>query len=1449
MAITTNGLQLTRLAGAVFNQQLSASDYSEILASNKTAAELDAWANAAVASEFRNKTTTDIAKAVLANVGLSEVTGLEAWVAGQLTAGGGVAKAGASLLAMLNDYSNMSTTEAIYGASVVTFNQKTANAQALSQTAGTATGTYAAVSTATPSTPFTLTTGVDLKTTGAGADTFTSVNPTAATTTLTAGDNLNGGAGVDTLNITSAAAMTLGAGVIMNDIENVSISASGDTLILDTALMTGITSVTNSGSTAAVSITGLKALVPVSVTATSANTTVAFAAAVTAGTADAITVNLNGANSSGAAVSTVNLAGFETVNVASSGSASGATTNTGVTIDSTTLTTLNVTGSTAAKLTANLVGSSAAVTGTVTSDDGAHDVNIPGRLLTDKLSVTMAGGNDTLRVDTVAATHTIAGGEGTDTLRYSGTAAVALAATANVTGIETVTLTGPASFAMTGAGVTTVNYTTAPTAGTTFGGLSTGGTIGLNLGGSMTAAAAGAAATATAAATLTAATYSGTADSLTVNVGLATHTAAINGVNPGAGTSTVSAVGVESVTFNSLAGSGVTEPRTVTFTDTTATTQALKSITVNSSIPALTTVVVTPGSTVSALTTVNLTGVTGGASFTSTGSLAGVSITGGAGNDSLTGAAGIDTIIGGAGNDSISGGVGADVLTGGDGADTFVIGTNTSPTVYASNSANSDTITDFVVGTDKLSIAQGPVNYLGTFANINTALAANAVANLANQAVFITNESSVYVFGGTGNTLTATDTVIKMPTSVTGMSGIDFLLGSQGAANTVTLTAGGTVNLTNAIATSASGVTTTGDDTISGTAALITGATTINGGAGQDGLSVTGAGGTVTLTNVASVESLTMASATAASTVTAVPTSVTAITASAFGDTITASATATVITGGVGNDNITGGAGNDNINGAAGNDTIAGAAGTNTLSGGDGDDSITSGSLTDIIDAGTGIDSVTLLTGAYTAASTIAGGTGSGDVLVMVNATDISLAPVSGFESYTFADGGAVIMTTAQVALVNTAGNATTGANTNTITVVGVGGTIVKPALVEIVNAAAATSAVTMTATQATNNTVITLTGASGAFSNVITVTGDIASTTSFVGGSGTDTFNLSHGSTGTFTAADIINGGGGVDTLNITGNVALGASGAAIEIGTVAAGAATTMIAMEVINFQQTSAAVYVTSGMTAALTPTQTINSNTSGIFSFAGTGTLATAFTVNGHTGDDLITGGDAVDTLNGGAGSDVIVGGAGADIIDAGTGNNTVSGGTGADVITLGSGSSRVSFSAATVLVTDAATILASQDTIIGFNTGALAAGGDVLQFSVAAIGSAGLNLTTAAGTAGAITAGAVAVFHPLVQGAAAAMTTNANVVQVSGTSGTSFITALNGGSITSATTAADYLVVYYNATRAGMVISSVNTGGAADTSLTDADTETIIGFVGMTTAEYGALVVANFAFIA
>jgi len=190
MAIATNGVQLVRLAGAVFNQQLSAADYSEVLAANTTTAALEAWANSAVAAEFKNKTTTDVAKTLLTNVGLSSVAGLENWVVGQLNAGGGLAKAGQTLLSMLNDYSNM-TSDATYGAGATTFNTKVAASQTLSQKAGTATGTYAAVSTAIAASSPVLTTGVDNGssfTGGAGDDTFSATN-----LTLTSGDSLVGG--------------------------------------------------------------------------------------------------------------------------------------------------------------------------------------------------------------------------------------------------------------------------------------------------------------------------------------------------------------------------------------------------------------------------------------------------------------------------------------------------------------------------------------------------------------------------------------------------------------------------------------------------------------------------------------------------------------------------------------------------------------------------------------------------------------------------------------------------------------------------------------------------------------------------------------------------------------------------------------------------------------------------------------------------------------------------------------------------------------------------------------------------------------------------------------------------------------------------------------------------------------------------------------------------------
>jgi Ca2+-binding RTX toxin-like protein len=71
-------------------------------------------------------------------------------------------------------------------------------------------------------------------------------------------------------------------------------------------------------------------------------------------------------------------------------------------------------------------------------------------------------------------------------------------------------------------------------------------------------------------------------------------------------------------------------------------------------------------------------------------------LTGNSANNTLTGGSGNDTLNGGAGNDTLIGSAGSDRLTGGTGGDVFVL----------NSTVGSDTITDFVSGTDDLRINQ-----------------------------------------------------------------------------------------------------------------------------------------------------------------------------------------------------------------------------------------------------------------------------------------------------------------------------------------------------------------------------------------------------------------------------------------------------------------------------------------------------------------------------------------------------------------------------------------------------------------------------------------------------------------------------------------------------------------------------------------------------------------------
>ena len=136
MAISTNGTVLARLAGALYNTQMSNATYKEVAALDPSA-----LANTLYARDFSSSTDLAVATTLVTNLGLSAVTGLNNWVAAQLTAAGSAK--GAKVVDLLNSFAQM-TADATYGAYATAFNTKVDAALALSQTTDNKGGTFAA---------------------------------------------------------------------------------------------------------------------------------------------------------------------------------------------------------------------------------------------------------------------------------------------------------------------------------------------------------------------------------------------------------------------------------------------------------------------------------------------------------------------------------------------------------------------------------------------------------------------------------------------------------------------------------------------------------------------------------------------------------------------------------------------------------------------------------------------------------------------------------------------------------------------------------------------------------------------------------------------------------------------------------------------------------------------------------------------------------------------------------------------------------------------------------------------------------------------------------------------------------------------------------------------------------------------------------------------------------
>jgi hypothetical protein len=710
MAISTNGTVLTRLAGALYNTQMSNPTYEEVKALDPAS-----LANALYTRDFSSVTDATVATTLVTNLGLTSVAGLANWVAAQLTAAGSAK--GAKIVELLNGFAQMSA-DATYGAAATAFNTKVDASLALSQTVGNKGGTFAAAGVVVP-TPvvnasFSLTVNADTLVGGAGDDTFTSVvSATAGVTTSTTGDVLTGGLGNDTLTLTIAS--TANPGLLQTaGIENVTFRALGDASI-DMLLMEGVSTLTSNGGTNDITVTNGALATTYTVSNTiignGADLTVGYRAVDVLGTADTAKLSVDAVGSSvvasGATAPTVTRSiltvgsGVEKISLAA------ANTNYANVVGTSTVNTLTVTGA------------------------GTNDILVGTLKAVSTIDASAATGANTFDVQSALSTgDVVTGGSGADTLAFT----AANAATVTVSGVETLRVDGGTAITTFSANPAFTSLDIRSTAATTLAGVSTLSNINYN--GTQLTGYAGTSGNLT----LNTA-FAGTADAVAINVGnrgvastgsynigtlgasgiegltitqadmlaTATTTATIN--NTGLKTLAATTAGNLALTLSTKADSAplfsgttasTTGSNTVTSIDlsgvagtanmtfeagTFAAAASVKSAVGGSTFTAgaetaSDAITFTGGAGVDSFTTgtagTYVADLAGGATNVfNAGSLAAAAsgntatVTGGDGADTITGGANADTITGGAGNDNITGGKGADTLNGGVGADTY----------------------------------------------------------------------------------------------------------------------------------------------------------------------------------------------------------------------------------------------------------------------------------------------------------------------------------------------------------------------------------------------------------------------------------------------------------------------------------------------------------------------------------------------------------------------------------------------------------------------------------------------------------------------------------------------------------------------------------------------------------------------------------------------------------
>jgi hypothetical protein len=531
----------------------------------------------------------------------------------------------------------------------------------------------------TPGSTFTLTTGVDLPSSTGGNDTYIADN-TGGTKQLAVADQLNGGAGTDTLKVYLADGDTATGQPTLTSIENLHINGGAITAYTAATGTTGLTienavALTN----ATYTLSGQAVTLSKALTASAATAMVTTLA--NAATTTAATVTLSGYTSSGDDTHTLAVTGttLATLNLVSTGASNKVTSLTNA---SAALTTLNISGDKNLSLTEALAGvktiNASTATGNVTLD-------VSGATKPITFAFTGGSGNDTLTVAAgqLATTALTSGaqldfGTGTDTLVIKDTTPVYTAINA-VKGLDVVQL-----------GVT-------------------GGTFNM------------------AQLTPTQVAFSSVADGTVSNLD-STDSVIVKGAMSGALT-------VGGAVGNSTGTIALGTSTTAGFTVASLVTTGLTNITLssngtNAAANIVTAITNSDNSNFTITGSNDLTmAVTAGATVTGDK----VNAAAFTGKLNVTGSDLADIIIGGSGIDTITAGKGADVLTGGAGVDTFVFVAGVGATNSGATFGLFDEITDFVIGTDKLQFTTVTDVVSGQQAAVQTAVTALAAGSTALQ--------------------------------------------------------------------------------------------------------------------------------------------------------------------------------------------------------------------------------------------------------------------------------------------------------------------------------------------------------------------------------------------------------------------------------------------------------------------------------------------------------------------------------------------------------------------------------------------------------------------------------------------------------------------------------------------------------------------------------------------